>query len=77
MPASAYRVIAWEPSIVKLINYQNFTIWKNKIWLQKLANIGRVRPFDIPHHSQFRQFSHFSFDINQFRRLNFSIYFLF
>ena len=33
-----------------------------------------VRPFDIPHHAQFRQFSYFPFDINQFRRFDFSIF---
>ena len=69
--------------IVKLTNYQNFgirkinklieffPIWKSKIWLQKFANVGIVRSFDIPHYSQFREFSHVPFDlVNQFWSFN-------
>ena len=37
----------------------------------KIGNFGTVRPFDIPHYSQFRQFSYFSFDINQFSQFLF------
>ena len=55
----------------KLINFQNFTIWKfNKFSeflqfeklskIQKSENFGIVRPFDISDHSLFRQFSYFS-----------------
>ena len=72
--------------IVKLTNFPNFgiwkinkliefyPIWKTKIWLQKLANFRIVRPFDIPHYSEFREFSHFPVDINQFRRYKFLIF---
>ena len=31
---------------------------------QKLSNFGTVRPFDIPHHSQFVRFLYLPFDLN-------------
>ena len=40
----------------------------------KIANLGIVRPlFDIPHYSQFCQFSYVPFDINQFSQFLFPI----
>ena len=51
--------------IVKMENFWNFfSIWKAKIWFQQLANFDFVRPFDIPHYSQFGQlFSYLIFEI--------------
>ena len=37
--------------IVKFGQFFFFSIWKTKIWSQKLANFGFVCPFDIPHYS--------------------------
>ena len=64
-----------------LTKFQNFPIWKINKFIeffsnqenQNLANFGIIRPFDIPHCSQFRQFSYLPFDITQFRRFNFAI----
>ena len=38
-----------------------------------MGNFGIVRPFDIPHSSQFRHFSYFPFDIDQFSQFVFPI----
>ena len=43
----------------------------------KTDNFEIVRPFDIPHYSQFFQFLYSPFDINQFRRLNFWTFILY
>ena len=51
-----------------------FSIWKTEIWLKKLVNFGIVRPFEISNFSQFCQYLYVPFDINQFRRFNFSIF---
>ena len=39
----------------------------------KMGNFEIVCPFDIPHYSQFCQFSYFPFDINQFSQFVFPI----
>ena len=64
----------WNCSNWKIKKFQDifqFGKWKfgSKNW-----QYGIVRPFDIPHYSQFCQFSYLPFDINQFRRLNFSTF---
>ena len=46
----------------------------NQSLAPKIGNFGIVRPFDIPHDSQFCQYSYLLFDINQFRRFNFSTF---
>ena len=53
--------------------YLEFLNLENQNLTSKIGNCEIVRPFDIPHYSQFCQISYFPFDINQF--LNF--YFLF
>ena len=61
-------------AIWKMANFSNYTFWKfseldifgiqfffkfvKLSKFQKLANFGIVRPFDIPHHSQFCRFSY-------------------
>ena len=40
-----------------------FSMSKIKIWVQKLAHFGILRPFDIPHYSSFRQFSYLLFEV--------------
>ena len=39
----------------------------------KIGNFGIFRPFDIPHYSQFCQFSYFPIVINQSSQVSFSI----
>ena len=67
--------ITWISELKNLTNFQNFTFWKIKISsdffqfgklskFEKLANLGIVCPFGIPHHSQFRQFLYLPFDMN-------------
>ena len=71
--------------ILQIWSFSNCPNWKIKKFrvffqfgklskLQKLENFKIVCPFDIPHYSQFCQFSYLPFDINQFRRLNFSTF---
>ena len=57
--------------IGKLRNFDIFFNLENLSLASKIGNFGIVRPFDIPHYSQFCQFSYLPFDINQFRRFNF------
>ena len=57
--------------IGKLRNFEILFNLENQSLTPKIGNFGIVHPFDIAHYSQFRQFSHLSFDINQFQRFNF------
>ena len=50
----------------KLTNFWIFFNLLNQNLALKIGNFGIVRLFDNPHHSQFRQFSYVSFDINPF-----------
>ena len=65
----------WNCPNWKINKFQDFcSIWKLKVWPPKIRNFGIVHPFDIPHYSQFCQFSYLPFDINQFRCFNFSTF---
>ena len=55
-------------------NCPNFFNSKNQSLPPKIGNFGIVRPFDIPHYSQLRQFWNLLFDIHQFRRFSFSTF---
>ena len=59
--------------IVQIGKWRNFEILfnlENQCLVPKIGNFGIIRPFDIPHYSQFCQFSYLPFDINKFRRFN-------
>ena len=58
----------------KIKKFENFFNSENQSLGPKIGNFGIVRPFDIPHFSQFFQFSNLLFDINQFRRFSFSTF---
>ena len=60
----------WNYSNWKIKKFQDFFNLENQSLARKIGNFGIVRPFDIPHYSQFCQFSYLFFDINQFRRFN-------
>ena len=63
--------------IGKLRNFEILFNLGNQSLTPKIGNFGIVHPFDIPHYSQFCQFSYLPFDINQFRRFNFSTFILY
>ena len=50
--------------IGKLRNFKIFFNLENQSLTPKIGNFEIVRPFDIPHFSQFCQFSYLPFDIN-------------
>ena len=52
--------------IGKLTDFYNLSNLKNRNLFKKIGKFGIVRLFDIPHYSQFCQFSYLPFDINQF-----------
>ena len=60
----------WNCPNWKIKKFQDFFNLENQSLARKIGNFGIVRPFDIPHYSQFCQFSYLFFDINQFRRFN-------
>ena len=66
------------PKFLELSKLENSEIsrfffnFKSQSFAPKIGNIGNVRPFDIPHFSQFCQISYFPFDINQLQRFNVS-----
>ena len=64
------------PELYNLKNQKILRIFSvcKTIKFQKLANLGIVRPLDISQHSQFFQFAYFPCDINEFRRVIFSIF---
>ena len=55
----------------KIQRFRDFFNLENQSLAPKFGNFGIVRPFDIPHYSQFCNFSSLPFDINQFRRFIF------
>ena len=70
---SKFKVF-WNCPNWKTKKFRDISNLKNQSLAPKIANFEIVRPFDIPHHSQFCQFSYLPFVINQFRRFNFSTF---
>ena len=62
--------------IGKLRNFEIFFNLENQSLAPKIGSFEIARPFDIPHYSQFCQFSYFPSDIYiyQFRCFNFSTF---
>ena len=59
--------------IEKLTNFEIFFNLENQSLASKIANFKSVHWFDIPHYSQFFQFSYLPFDIKQFSQFLFLI----
>ena len=53
--------------IGKLRNFEIFFNLENQTLAPRIGNFEIVLPFDVPHYSQFCQFSYLPFDMNQFR----------
>ena len=57
----------------KINKFRDFFNLENQNLTSKISNCGIVRPFDIPHYSQFCRFSYLPFDIDQFFQFLFPI----
>ena len=64
----------WNCPNWKIKKFWDFFNSENQIYTPKTGSFGIVYSFDIPHYSEFCQFSYLPFDINQFRRFNFSTF---
>ena len=50
----------------KINKFQDFLNLENQNLVLKIGSFGIVHPFDIPHYSQFCQFSYLLYDIHEF-----------